>query len=171
MPRLWTFLPSFFSRRAGSNMLQTVELRSEALNLRTAYALLPAPELPGVDRRQLPVVLLLHGMGGNHLELDRYGLSAALHTAMQEGRLPPLHVVAPDGKRGFYINWHDGSNRWEDHVVQEVLPHAEAQLGLGEVPRERRQVAGCSMGGIGALFIGLSLTTSSPSRGSARSRR
>jgi len=154
MPRLSSFLPSFLARRP--RRLEVVELRSEALRgRRTAYALLRAPTLPGVDPGGLPVVLLLHGMGGSHLELDRHGLSDTLIQAMQQGRLPPLHIVAPDGKRGFYLNWHDGSNRFEDHIVQEVLPHAEASLELQAVPRQRRQVAGCSMGGIGALFIGL----------------
>lgn len=152
---LSSFLPSFLTRRGGSKLMQTVELRSEALGRPASYALLPAPELPGVDPQQLPTVLLLHGMGGNHLELDRHGLSPVFHASMLAGTLPPLHIIAPDGKRGFYLNWHDGSNRWEDHIVFEVLPHAEAQLDLGQLPRERLQVAGCSMGGIGALFIGL----------------
>jgi S-formylglutathione hydrolase FrmB len=153
MPRLWTLLPSFIARR--SHRLETVTIRSEALGRRMDYALLRAPDLPGVDPAGLPVLLLLHGMGGSHLELDRYALSDRFVEGMQAGRLPPLHIVAPDGKRGFYINWHDGSRPYEDYIVQEVLPHAEEQLGLGAVPRGRRHVAGCSMGGIGALFIGL----------------
>jgi putative tributyrin esterase len=156
MPRLSNLLPAFLARRrSASSLMQTIELRSEALGRPATYALLPAPELPGVDPQQLPAVLLLHGMGGNHLELDRHGLSPVFHASMLAGTLPPLHIIAPDGKRGFYLNWHDGSNRWEDHIVQEVLPHAESQLSLGQLQRERLQVAGCSMGGIGALMIGL----------------
>jgi enterochelin esterase-like enzyme len=118
-----------------------------------AFATLSPPPPRDADR-DLPVVLVLHGLGDDHLALDDFGVAARLRDAMASGRLPPFHAVAPDGERGFWINWHDGSRRYEDHVLEEVLPAAEGALGV-KPTRERRHVVGVSMGGIGALHVGL----------------
>jgi S-formylglutathione hydrolase FrmB len=60
----------------------------------------------------------------------------------------------PDGERGFYINWYDGSHPYEDYILEEVLPAAEALLGVRPT-RDRRVIMGVSMGGGGALQIGM----------------
>jgi S-formylglutathione hydrolase FrmB len=73
---------------------------------------------------------------------------------MESGRIPLAHFAMPDGERGFYINWYDGSRRYEDYILEEVLPAAEALLGA-HPSRDRRVVMGVSMGGGGALQIGM----------------
>jgi enterochelin esterase-like enzyme len=132
-----------------------VTFNSEALGRDKAFALLHAPDAPGREPRDLPLVVLLHGMGGDHVDLDRHGLSDRLLQGMRAGELPPAHVVAPDGERGFYLDWADGSQAHEEHLLREVLPMAQARLGLARLPRQLRHVAGVSMGGSGALFVGL----------------
>lgn len=144
-----------FWRRHAADRLQLHAIHSEALGRETRFGLLPAPAAEGVDAAQLPLFVVLHGMGGDHRTLDQYGLTDGLHEAMLAGRLPRAHVAAPNGERGFYINWHDGSRRYEDLVLQDVLPAAEERLGLRGMTRARRHIAGASMGGIGALQIGL----------------
>jgi S-formylglutathione hydrolase FrmB len=126
---------------------------SRILGRRMAFATL-APPPPLGARRDLPVVLVLHGLGDDHLALDDFGIAARLHAAMASGALPPFCAIAPDGERGFWIDWHDGSRRYEACLLEEVLPAAECALGL-EVERARRHVVGVSMGGIGALHVGL----------------
>ena len=128
---------------------------SEALGREMRWSLLRAPTAPDQDGRALPLVLLLHGMGGDHLELDRRGLSDELLGAMQAGRLPPAHIVAPQGERGFYLDWADGSRGYEEYLLAEVLPRAQQRLGIERLGRARRHVLGVSMGGSGALIVGL----------------
>jgi S-formylglutathione hydrolase FrmB len=118
-----------------------------------AYATLSPPP-PHAGRRDLPVVLVLHGLGDDHLALDDFGIAARLHAAMATGALPPFCAIAPFGERGFWIDWHDGSHPYESFVLGELLPAAERGLGV-DPTRDRRHVIGVSMGGIGALQIGL----------------
>jgi S-formylglutathione hydrolase FrmB len=128
-------------------------VESRLLGRRMAYATLSPPPTCG-ERRDLPVVLVLHGLGDDHLALDDFGVAARLYDAMGTGALPPFHAIAPDGERGFWIDWHDGSRPYEAFLLEELLPAAERGLGL-DVARERRHVIGVSMGGIGALHVGL----------------
>jgi len=138
---------------AGRRRLVARTVRSEILGREVAYATL-SPPLPDAELGRLPVLLLLHGLGDDHLALDDFGLARRLLDRIAAGALPPFHVVAPDGGRGFWINWHDGSRRWEDCVLAEVLPAAERALGVAGA-RGARHVIGVSMGGIGALHVGL----------------
>ncbi|MCK9460359.1 MAG: esterase family protein [Proteobacteria bacterium] len=134
--------------------LEYGEVRSEILDEELGFSVLRAPAAPDVDPRDLPIVVLLHGMGDDHRSLDRFGLSARLLDAMESGRVPRAHLSMPDGERGFYTNWHDGSHPYEDYILEEVLPAAEALLGVRPT-RERRVILGVSMGGGGALQIGM----------------
>jgi putative tributyrin esterase len=74
------------------------------------------------------------------------------------GRIGPMIIAMPnDGLMGdgtFYVNWQDGTGRFEDYMVGEVLPEVERALGV-VVNRSRRAIAGLSMGGFGALALAL----------------
>ncbi len=137
-----------------ATLLERRTLDSGLLGRSKELAVLRAPPAEGVDPATLPVVVLLHGMGDDHTSLDRSGLSERLRAAMIEGRVPRAHFVMPDGERGFWLDWHDGSHPYERYVLEEVLPAGEALLGV-EGARDRRHLMGVSMGGIGALQTGL----------------
>jgi S-formylglutathione hydrolase FrmB len=134
--------------------LEHVRLRSAILDRPMPFSVLRPPVLPAALADRLHVVYLLHGYGGDHASLDAEGLSNRLFVAEAEGRIPHVFLVMPQGEHGFYLNWHDGTRRYEDYLVQEAIPAAEKALGLA-LTRERRHVAGVSMGGYGALLLGL----------------
>jgi enterochelin esterase-like enzyme len=136
-----------------SHNLDYRSLDSRELDREMAYAILapPAGDAGGEPRR---VFYLLHGFGDDHRSLDRFGVSDSLLEAMRAGRLPRAYVVAPNGERGFYINWYDGTNDYEDYLLEEIVPTAEEELGI-EVDVARRHVIGVSMGGLGAVQLGL----------------
>lgn len=137
-----------------SDRLEHASLDSGAVGRWMEFSVLRAPPGGEVHPSRLPVFVLLHGMGEDSRSLDRHGVAGALYEAMREGRIPRVHFVLPAGARGFFINWHDGSQRWEDHALEEVLPAAERELGV--LPsRDRRHIIGVSMGGFAALRIGL----------------
>lgn len=137
-----------------SALLERRTVDSDLLGRAKEFSVLRAPAAAGVDPKALPVVVLLHGMGDDHTSLDRFGLSERLRAAMADGRAPLAHFVMPDGERGFWLDWHDGSRPWERYVLEEVLPAGEALLGVAG-SRDRRHLMGVSMGGIGALQTGL----------------
>jgi len=139
---------------SGPGRLEVRAVSSAALGEEMGFSVLRPPVCSGAEEEAPHVVYLLHGYGGDHHSLDEEGLSDLLFVAQAEGRVPRVLMVMPEGQRGFYLNWHDGTRRYEDYLLEELIPEAERQLGI-EVPRERRHIAGVSMGGYGALILGL----------------
>jgi enterochelin esterase-like enzyme len=127
-------------------------LESAALLKPMEYAILAPPAVDGAAEAH--VFYMLHGLGDDHRSLDRFGVSDRLWEGMRTGHLPQGWVVAPNGEQGFWIDWHDGTHDYESHFLEEVLPAAEAQIGI-EGDRAHRHLVGVSMGGLGAVQIGL----------------
>lgn len=105
-------------------------------------------------REELPLVVFLHGGGDDEKCLDRYGVSKDLDDLIQSGSLPPFIMVVPDGQRGFWRNWHDGTHRYEDYVVDEIIPRVRSLYPV-RAGRESVHVMGISMGGAGAMYLAL----------------
>ena len=98
----------------------------------------------------LPLVISLHGFGGNHTSgLGGVTLSQAL-AARQDGRpLPPMALVSVDGG-GLYWNSHPGDDPMA-MIVHELIPMCQ-RLELGASPRSIGTI-GISMGGYGSLLL------------------
>jgi S-formylglutathione hydrolase FrmB len=64
-------------------------------------------------------------------------------------------IVAPEGRRGFYINSADGSVRYSDFFLQEFIPLIESKYRVSS-GRKNRAISGISMGGYGALRFAFS---------------
>ncbi|WP_240771369.1 esterase family protein [Nocardioides sp. GY 10113] len=116
---------------------------------------------PGASGR-LPVVVVLHGRGGNHatpfrgthLALDRF-LAAAV-----AGGVPPFALASVDGGEAY---WHDRADgdRCGSMVLEEFLP----LLREHDLDIDRIGFFGWSMGGFGSLHL---THTLSEARGGTR---
>ena len=62
-------------------------------------------------------------------------------------------IVAPEGRRSFYVNSADGSVRYSDFFLQEFMPAIEHKYRI-RPGRSGRAISGISMGGYGALRFG-----------------
>ena len=99
---------------------------------------------------RLPLVIALHGFGGNHTDALS-GLSPAQAVALKPGGtpLPPMALVTADGGGGYW-NPHPGDNP-QAMLVDELIPLCQrAGLGAGT---GRIGVLGISMGGYGAILL------------------
>jgi pimeloyl-ACP methyl ester carboxylesterase len=106
---------------------------------------------PGHGRGSaLPLVVMLHGYGGNHANAVS-GMSPTQAMALHLGREPlaPMAMVTVDGG-GKYWNPHPGDNPMA-MVIDELIPRCQ-RLGLGRPPH-RVAAMGISMGGYGALLL------------------
>lgn len=148
---IFTAIEKLFNLGYGSDRQQLHRIDSRLMGRPMDFSTFSPP---GELRKDAGLVCLFHGLGNDHRALDKYGLSDSLYAAMEQGRIPPMHVVTPNGERGFYVNWRDGSRPYEDHIIEEVLPEAEALLGL-DLSRDNRHLLGVSMGGLGAVQTGL----------------
>jgi S-formylglutathione hydrolase FrmB len=111
---------------------------------------------PGYNgHRRFPLLLLLHGHG------DSY----ASWMDPAHGDLPALApglaaiVVMPEGAQGWYTDWWDGGARgsdgraWESFYLDQLLSLIGKRLRI--LPARRyHAVAGLSMGGEGAIYLG-----------------
>jgi S-formylglutathione hydrolase FrmB len=97
-----------------------------------------------------PVLYFLHGLGDNEQTLFNSGGWTLLDDLRRQKKMSDFLIVAPEGRRSFYINSADGSVRYNDFFVQEFMPHIESHYRV-RAGRAGRAISGVSMGGYGAL--------------------
>ncbi|MCA1665704.1 MAG: hypothetical protein LC659_15790, partial [Myxococcales bacterium] len=160
---------------AGKGNVTDAVFHSDALGVDKHYEVyLPA----GYERstKRYPVIYLLHGLGGHETDWVRYGGLAETADAMS---LPAI-VVMPDGDDSFYANSATpaldyeqclagqrgfGSEpdmhtycvktaNYEDYIVKDLIAHVDRTYRT-IAQRRARAIGGLSMGGFGALSLGL----------------
>jgi S-formylglutathione hydrolase FrmB len=130
--------------------VKTTEFASEAVGRTMKYNIvLPEKYEHSTDR--YPVLYLLHGFSSNYRAWARLGVP-------EYARRYDLIVVMPDVGNSWYVNWmtsEDGQkNRWEDYIIKDLIGHIDATY-RAIARKEGRAINGLSMGGYGALMLGL----------------
>jgi enterochelin esterase-like enzyme len=122
---------------------------SDARRRDVAYTLaFPPGHGPGSG---LPLVVALHGFGGNHTNsLAAMSPQQAVAMRINGSPLPPMALVTVDGGGGYW-NPHPGDDPMT-MVIEELIPRCQDQ-GPGRPPY-RIGTMGISMGGYGALLLG-----------------
>jgi putative tributyrin esterase len=130
--------------------VKTVEFEAKSVGRTMKYnVVLPPSYASGVDR--YPVLYLLHGYSGNYTNWAR-------HNAPRYARAYDLIVVMPDAGNSWYANWAESEegrkDNWEDCIINDLIPHVDSTYRT-IASREGRAINGLSMGGFGALMLGL----------------
>src|SRR5579862_8389296 len=100
--------------------------------------------------RRYPVLYFLHGLGDNEQTLFNSGGWTLLDDLRNQHKMGDFLIVAPEGRRSFYINSADGAVRYSDFFLQEFMPQIEGKYRI-RGGRSDRAISGISMGGYGAL--------------------
>ena len=125
--------------------LRDITFRSAALGRDMPYRVI-SPE--NRADAKLPVIYLLHGGGGgfrdwsNYSDVARFAESGAL-------------LVMPEAESSYYTTAVDPpEDRFEDYIVHDLIADVEAKFPVA-TGRTNRAIVGLSMGGFGAVKIGL----------------
>lgn len=118
-----------------------------------ASVYLPAAyDRPG--KRTFPVLVLLHGLGGEDVDWMRHGhIGELLDEAIGTGKLRPVIAVMPDGGSGYWTDWMNGAAKRRYGTL--VEPDLTSWVDRTYRTNGRRAIAGVSMGGFGAMSIAL----------------
>jgi len=114
---------------------------------RTLLVILPLDYDTAV--RRYPTLYLLHGY-----DADITGWARGTNLSAYAER-HQLIIVTPDASRGWYVNSvSDQKAKFDDFIVKDVIGYVDAHFRTVPEPFARA-IAGVSMGGFGAVFLGL----------------
>jgi enterochelin esterase-like enzyme len=118
-----------------------------------SYLVYLPPSYEKETARRYPALYWLHGGFGN----ARQGAWTVEHVdrGIRAGLVPETIVVLPQALPvGWYVNSKDGKRPIEDVIVKDLVPHIDATYRT-VARRECRGIEGMSMGGYGALHLGM----------------
>lgn len=118
---------------------------------------------PGYSKdKKYPVLYLLHGIGGDETEWERFATpDILLDNLLADGKAVPMIIVMPNGRAE--VDDHPKDDmfrhapafaRFEDDLLKDVIPTIESRYSV-QSDREHRALAGLSMGGGQSLNFGL----------------
>jgi S-formylglutathione hydrolase FrmB len=151
--RLWLTLIVFFPLAATAQSRTDCNVvNSSILKQAVHYCVQLPPDYDSKDAltRRYPVLYFLHGLGQNEQTLFSTGGWSVVEDLRRQHKIVDFLVVAPEGKRSFYINSANNSVRYSDFFLQEFIPAIERKYRV-RVGRTGRAITGVSMGGYGAL--------------------
>jgi len=151
---MWTLPPAQAQSRIDCNALKSQILKQVVhycVYLPASYNQ-PASASKPTPAPRYPVLYFLHGLGDNEQTLFNSGGWTLLDDLRRQGKMGDFLIVAPEGRRSFYINSADGSVRYNDFLLSEFIPQIEAKYRIRS-GRGARAVTGISMGGYGALRL------------------
>jgi len=112
--------------------------------------------------RKYPVLYLLHGIGGDETEWQRFATpDVLLDNLLADKKIEPMIVVMPNGRaqlndraEGNIFSHAPAFEKFEQDLLKDVIPTIESRYSV-LADREHRALAGLSMGGGQALNFGL----------------
>ena len=108
---------------------------------------------PNYDpRRAKPYPLLIQLHGGNGSSANMTGMANILDDAILKGTIEPVVSVMPSAERSFYMDYKDGSQKWETFILSDLIPYMRANYNVVK-GRQGTLITGISMGGMGSLRI------------------
>ena len=140
--------------------VETVEYDSKTVGTTRKLRVYTPPGYSGKEK--YPVLYLLHGIGGDETEWQRFAKpNLLLDNLLSEGKAVPMILVMPNGRaqkndraEGDVFKSAPAFAAFERDLLGDVIPAIESRYGVA-ADREHRALAGLSMGGGQSLNFGL----------------
>ncbi|HRG08848.1 MAG TPA: alpha/beta hydrolase family protein [Cyclobacteriaceae bacterium] len=126
---------------------------SASVQLKLKYTVVLPESYENLETERYTVVYLLHGHTGNYTSWITYA-QLPIELANQYNCI----IILPDGGNSWYVNWSgqtDGKpHQWENMLVKDLIPDVDKKYRTIN-KKSGRALGGLSMGGFGALAVGL----------------
>lgn len=138
----------------GGTVYESLKFHSEILGEDVKYSVYLPKDYEG-STMNFPVLYLLHGYSDDETGWVQYGqVQRIMDKSINEHDAAQMIIVMPDAGITWYVNTADGEEKYEDFLTKEFVAHIDKEFRT-RTNRQFRAVAGLSMGGYGALMIGL----------------
>jgi S-formylglutathione hydrolase FrmB len=159
---------------ARQGTVRTDTLWAQSLGLRKTLTVYLPPSY-GTGTRRYPLLVYLHGRGGNERDWVNAGLLHRTMDSLVAAGQPEAIIAMPDGDDGWYTTWAslpdagcstDTVRRepaatycvpwphYDDYIARDIIAHLDRNYRTAAT-RQSRGIAGLSMGGYGALTLAL----------------
>ena len=133
--------------------IETVELFSNAAGEQLRYSVY-MPPCAEFTQKRYPYILLMHGSASTNTHWDNIGMDEAVTVGYALNRTAPVALVLPYGGAIANLNYFDAVYSFENVILSEIMPDAEANFCLQNAA-DGRAIGGISRGGFWAWEIGL----------------
>ncbi len=156
--------------------VRTDTVWSQSLGAYKALVVYLPPSYNAARSTRYPLLVYLHGRGGNERNwVDAGRLDRTMDSLVRTGA-PEAIIAMPDGDNGWYATWNQLGDvnacradtvrrepaasycvpwtRYDDYIARDIVSHMDTRYRT-IARRERRGIAGLSMGGVGALTVAL----------------
>ena len=130
------------------SLMKTSQIESTLVPGPVEYSIL-YPDNYEEGTRKYPLILFLHGGGGNNTVLST--IKPIVEELWKKKMLTDAIVVSPSCTRSFYMDYRNGTEQWESFLIKEFIPYLISNLPLD---KEKIIASGISMGGLGSLRLG-----------------
>ena len=151
---LYVLLFHIFGDESQTSIIKNETFFSPSVQLNLTYRIILPASYETEKAKKYPVLYLLHGHTGNYNSWISYA-NLPIELATQYNCI----IILPDAGNSWYVNWTgqtDGKpNQWHDMMIKDLIPHVDSSFRTIKT-KSGRAIGGLSMGGFGALSIGLS---------------
>jgi S-formylglutathione hydrolase FrmB len=162
---------------AGTGTVVADTLWSQALGTRKQVIVYLPPSYGRSPERRYPAAYYLHGVGGRETDWTKFGKLNVVMDSLVAAGSPEMIVVMPDGDDGWYTTWntlpsYDACRQqpparesadsycvpwphYDDYIARDLVQFVDRKYRT-LADRNRRAIAGLSMGGYGAMTLALS---------------
>ena len=155
--------PAGFDRKRNDvphGKLEIIEYDSKTVGTKRKMQVYTPPGYS--NEKKYPVLYLLHGIGGDETEWQRFAQpDVLLDNLIADGKAVPMIVVMPNGRaqkndraEGDVFKSAPAFATFERDLLDDVIPAIESRYSI-HTDREHRALAGLSMGGGQSLNFGL----------------
>src|SRR5438046_7169947 len=116
-----------FSTEVLAQHVEYKSFSSKLLEREFKYGVYLPPSYSSSPTKKYPILYFLHGLFEDETRWStRGGTDQIMNRMIADGKIGEFIVAIPNGATSFYTNTRDGSEKWEDAIVNEFIPMVES---------------------------------------------